>query len=41
VINKCILSLRNISPRILEDIAEKISDSVVDKIQERKDKFVS
>lgn len=41
VINQCKISLSNINPVIVKDIANKISELQLEQMDERKDKFIS
>jgi len=41
VINSCKISLSNINPIIVKDIAKRISELQLEQMDERKDKFIS
>lgn len=41
VINNCRISLSNINPQIVKDIAVRIPELFLENMQERKDKFIS
>ena len=41
VVNSCRISLSNINPVIVKDIANRISELSLENMQERKDKFIS
>ena len=41
VINACKISLTNVNVAIVKDIAQKISDLQMERLEERKDKFIS
>lgn len=41
IVTCCKVSLSNLSPAILEDIAKRVDFHIIDQIPERKDKFIS
>ena len=41
IINECKISLSNINQAIVRDIANRIGDTSLEKLTERKDKFIS
>ena len=41
IINSCKISLTNINPQIVKDVATKIPDIYLEQMDERKDKFIS
>jgi hypothetical protein len=41
IINECQISLSNVNPVIVRDMANRIGDEALEKLTDRKDKFIS